>query len=547
MADRLLALWSAFTLADFRVIDARRSLAAHARDAVLFGACYIALDWASSIYPLGPFNITPWNPPPALSIVWMLLGGLRYAPVVFAAILAGDLLIRHAPGGLSLSIMTSLVLAAGYTGVAAALRLRFQFDGRLHHTRQLWIFIAVTAAGAAIIGACYVGILWAAGFRVAESFVAAAFQFWLGDTVGVLVTAPLLMVAADPASRKRLVKSWRKPETALQFVILAALVFFMFESGDEPQQYFYLLFLPLIWIGLRNGLSGAAAAAGVVQIGVVLGAQVGALQSLAVVELQALVSALTLTGLVLGIIVDERARAVEDFKRSLRLAAAGEMAGAIAHEINQPLAALQNYGSACQIMLRRGKDAVPHSELDATIEKMLRESKRAAEVVGRLRDFFRAGTMRLEPVKVGTLLESAHAVGEKCNASRDVAFRVDSDDGARTLLVDRVQIELVLRNLIANAFEAVAGLPPGKKGVTVSTRVLKGERIVFRVADTGEGVSPLTRQRLFEPFSTNKPTGMGIGLAVSRAIAEAHGGSLAATKSRYGEFDLVLPTKAADE
>jgi len=60
---------------------------------VLFGACYVALDWTSSIYPLGPFNITPWNPPPALSIVWMLLGGLRYAPVVFASILLGELLI----------------------------------------------------------------------------------------------------------------------------------------------------------------------------------------------------------------------------------------------------------------------------------------------------------------------------------------------------------------------------------------------------------------------------------------------------------------------
>jgi len=103
-------------------------------------------------------------------------------------------------------------------------------------------------------------------------------------------------------------------------------------------------------------------------------------------------------------------------------------------------------------------------------------------------------------------LESAHAVGEKLNRSGDVTFRVDSANGARTLLVDRVQIELVLRNLIANAFEAVADLPPGKKAVTVSTRMLKGRRILFRVVDTGEGMSPLTRQRLFEPYSTNKAT-----------------------------------------
>jgi signal transduction histidine kinase len=514
---------------------------------MLFGACYVALDWTSSIYPLGPFNITPWNPPPALSIVWMLLGGLRYAPVVFAAILVAELVLRDAPGGLLLSIVTSLVLAAGYTGIAAALRLRFQFYGRLHDTRQLWIFIAVTVVGAAIIGVCYVGILWGAGFRVGNTFIAGAFQFWLGDTVGVLVTAPLLMVAADPAGRRHLIQSWRKPETALQFATLAGLILFMFQSGDEPRHYFYLLFLPLIWIASRNGLSGAAAASGVVQAGVVLGAQIGALQSFAVVELQVLVSALTLTGLALGIIVDERERVLEHLKRSLRLAAAGEMAGAIAHEINQPLTALHNYGSACQIMLRTEKDAVSHSELNATIGKMLQESMRAAEVVGRLRDFFRSGATQLELVKVGKLLESVHVVGEKLNSSGDVTFRVESSDGARTLLVDRVQIELVLRNLITNAFEAVAGLPPGRKAVTMSTRMLRGGRILFRVVDTGEGVSPWTRQRLFEPYSTNKATGMGIGLSICRAIADAHGGSLDAVDSRHGEFALMLPAEAANE
>lgn len=533
-------------LADFPVMGARRSLAVDARDAVLFGACYLALDWASSIYPLGPFNITPWNPPPALSIVWMLLGGLRYAPVVFAAILAGELLIRQAPGGLQLAIMTSLVLATGYTGIAATLRLRFRFDGRLHDMRRLWIFIAVTAVGAAIIGVFYVGVLWAAGFRVGDSFIAVAFRFWLGDTVGVLVTAPLLMVAADPEGRQHLIRSWRKPETALQFVTLLGLILFMFQSGATPQQYFYLLFLPLIWIASRNGLSGAVAAAGMVEVGVVLGAQIGSLQALAVVELQALVTALTLTGLSLGIIVDERERVIADLKRSLRLAAASEMAGAIAHEINQPLSAMHNYGSACQIMLRRDKDAVSHSELSTTVDKMLQESKRAAEVVRRLRDLFRRGTTRLEPVKVGILLERANAIGKELGLSGNVAFRVDSNDGAQTLLVDRVQIELVLRNLIANAFEAVARMPPGKKGVTVLTRMLKGRRILFRVADTGEGMSPLARQRLFEPLSTSKAAGMGIGLAISRTIADAHGGSLNVSDRQHGEFDLVLPAEADD-
>src|SRR5690242_20434107 len=139
-------------MTDLPAMGARRSLAIYARDAALFSACYLVLDWASTIYPLGPFNITPWNPPPALSIVLMLLGGLQYAPVVFAATLIGELLIHNGPGGLLITIATSLLLTAGYSGIVAALKLGFRFDGRLHETGQLWVFTAVTAMGAAIIG-----------------------------------------------------------------------------------------------------------------------------------------------------------------------------------------------------------------------------------------------------------------------------------------------------------------------------------------------------------------------------------------------------------
>ena len=440
------------------------------------------------------------------------------------------------------------MLAGGYTAIAGTLRYFLKSDSRLRDTRQLWVFVAVTAVGTAIVGALYVGLLWANDFFVGESFPAAVFRFWLGDAVGVLVTAPLLLVAADAAGRARLLNSWRRPETALQFAVMVVTVFFVFKGADgEPSKYFYLLFLPLIWIALQGGFTGAAVASGVVQIGVVLGAQGGSMHSLALVELQALVAALSLTGLFLGVMVDERERAAEGLKASLRLATAGEMAGAIAHEINQPLAALSNYGRACQLFLERGDGKVPYSELNATIEKMLGEAMRAAEVVGRLRDFFRTGTTRLERVTVDSLLESAQRIGEKLDQSGEVVFRVERGANASVVLVDRLQIELVLRNLIANAFEAVANLPSGEKRVTVSAHQIEDDRILFRVVDTGPGVSPSVRKLLFEPFSTNKPRGMGLGLAISRAIAEAHGGSLSVALTEQGEFDLVLPGLAANE
>ncbi|MEO8441128.1 MAG: MASE1 domain-containing protein [Betaproteobacteria bacterium] len=521
---------------------------AYARDALVFTACYVALDWASYIYPLGPFNITPWNPPPALSIVWMLLGGLRYVPVVFGAAVIADIFVRHTPGGVLVSLLTSLVLAGGYAGIAAMLSGTFKFDAKLRDVRQLWILVLVTTTGAGLVAVLYVGVLLATGMLADASFADAAFRFWQGDAVGMLVTAPLLLVAADSDRRESLRLSWQRPETLLQVVVMMTAVALIFEVPVvEPSRYFYILFLPLIWIALRGGLAGAAVASVIVQIGVVLGAYDRTMNPPGVIELQALVAAFTLTGLSLGVMVDERERAAAQLKHSLRLAAAGEMAGAIAHEINQPLATLTNYGRACQLMLEQGEGRVPYAKLNAVIKKMLGESKRAADVVARLRDFFRTGSTRLEKVELLSLLERARHIGEELSRTGQVAFRVDGDGAGQMLLVDRLQIELVLRNLIANAFDAVASRPPGARQVRVSARCADGGDVVICVVDSGPGLTPTARMCLSEPYPTSKPAGMGLGLAISQAIAEAHGGMVTSVAGDHGEFHLVLPGAAADE
>src|SRR5688572_18725649 len=105
------------------------------RDAAVFAPCYIALDWASYIDPVGPFNITPWNPQPALAIVWMMMSGLAHAPAVMATILLADIVVRHAPGGYAITVMTGFVLAGGYTAIALALKALLRDTG-LRSTRQ---------------------------------------------------------------------------------------------------------------------------------------------------------------------------------------------------------------------------------------------------------------------------------------------------------------------------------------------------------------------------------------------------------------------------
>jgi C4-dicarboxylate-specific signal transduction histidine kinase len=263
----------------------------------------------------------------------------------------------------------------------------------------------------------------------------------------------------------------------------------------------------------------------------VLGIHHHPLQGLPIIELQALVAALTLTALFLGVMTDERQRANIGLQESLRLASAGEMAGAIAHEVNQPLTALTNYARSVQMLLAAGRT----SELPGVIAKMLAEAQRASEVVRRLRDFFREGRTRLERVPVSELLEGLRR-------GKMEALTVNAAPELPDVLVDRLQIELVLRNLVTNAAEAMDGR---RHEIALTAERHDAEHVRIVVADNGPGIAPHDRERIFQPFVSGKPTGMGLGLAVSRAIAEAHGGTLDAMPGPHGEFHLILPVEAA--
>ena len=511
------------------------------RDAAVFAPCYLLLDWVSYIQPLGPFNITPWNPQPALAIAWMMLGGLHHAPAVFATIMLADVVVRGFPGGYGATAATALTLAAGYAAIAWALRVLLRPRPSLHSLRQLTLFIAVVVPATALIAAAFVGALRAFELLEAGAVLPGWLRFWVGDAVGVLVTAPLLLVVADKEQRAGFAALARRGELYLQMALVAAAIWLIFAGlRGDPSHHVYLLFLPLIWVAIRNGLAGAIIAVGVMQIGVVLGIHHHSLENLPVIELQALVAALTLTALYLGVTIDERQRANESLKQSLRLAAAGEMAGAIAHEVNQPLTALANYGRSGQLLLEAGRTA----ELAPVIDRMLAEAQRASEVVRRLRDFFREGTTRLEPVQLAELLEGARRLGALMKGGAGVAFDVRLEPGLPDILVDRLQIELVLRNLVANAIEALDGRAPGGGRIALSAERCDPGHVRITVADSGPGVAPSRAERIFEPFVSGKPTGMGLGLAVSRAIAEAHGGTLDARAGARGEFRLVLPFDA---
>lgn len=508
------------------------------RDTALFAPAYILLDWASYIYPVGPFNITPWDPEPALAIAWMMLRGMENAPAALVTIALSDIVVRGSPGGYAITLLTAFVRAGGYAAIAWGLRWTLG-RGDFSSIRRLTVFAAVVVGASGFIGAAFVGVLNAAALLDDAPFSDSWLRFWIGDAVGILVTLPLVLVAADAQRRAALGALVRKPEALVQALVLGAVLWLIFNGlRGDPAHHFYLLFLPLIWITVRSGLNGAILATAIVQVGVLLGMHAEKQGTLTIVELQLLVAALSLTGLFLGVMVDERARAEERLRQTLRLAAAGEMAGAIAHEVNQPLTALANYGRAAQMLLERSGGA--GDELHQAIAKMLAEAGRAADVVRRLRDFFRAGTTRLEPIEADELLALARRIAEGVIAGRPIELQTHSAGELPALFVDRLQIELILRNLLANAVDSVAVQASGGR-ITIAAEPRGEAQVCIAVIDSGPGPAPAVRERLFEPFVSGKPTGMGLGLAVSRAIAEGHGGTLEAPPSGCGEFHLVLP------
>jgi two-component system, LuxR family, sensor kinase FixL len=227
----------------------------------------------------------------------------------------------------------------------------------------------------------------------------------------------------------------------------------------------------------------------------------------------------------------------------MRLAAAGKMAQAIAHELNQPLAALANYARAGRAML---EDPARHGALlGDTLDKIDREAKRAGQVMRRLRDFFRGGGLRPEAFPVRELIEESLAPVRRRAERQGVAIETHIADDLPRIHADRVQMGTVLHNLLSNAVESLADSPTLWRDIEITAGLQGPDRLRVCVSDSGHGVPPEMEGKLFDSFVTSKPEGMGLGLAISRTLVEAHGGELWLDHARPARFCFTVPTEAA--
>ncbi len=213
----------------------------------------------------------------------------------------------------------------------------------------------------------------------------------------------------------------------------------------------------------------------------------------------------------------------ERLQATARLVTMGEMASTLAHELNQPLAAISSYNTGCLNMIEHG--ALSEGELTGILQKIGKQAQRAGQIIRRVHAFVRRSEPKLEPADLNAIIREAVGLVEPDAIRRGVDIDVDLDEHLPDVLADPVMIEQVAVNLIRNGMDAMADSPRDARHVQLTTHEADG-MLIFSVADRGKGIPPDVAEKLFAPFFTTKEEGMGMGLNICRSIAELHRGRL---------------------
>ncbi len=626
--------------------------------AVGYVVVYVLLDWLSYIQPVLKLGITPWNPTAGLTLALLRVRGARWAPATALAVFVAEELVRDAPAAWPVLLAASAWIACLY-GVLASVLARWSPSPHLDTPSGATRLIVSAAVATLLVAVGYVMLFVATSRLPMKLATGAVARYWVGDLNGILTLTPLLLYADRwRAGWHQLQRYWAL--IAVQFGIVAVVMWLIFGITDTDQtRFFYLLFVPMIWISLRWGAPGAALGALMIQVGLVAVVE-GEPGATELVDLQFLLLTLCLTALLLGAVVTERVDALRQvamreteqrallatapdavltadaagrirsanpaavrlfgsqvaggsgwslhemlpaiqlhsaegramlegrradggvfpaeiawarldapgaqgllvivrditerrraeaqlreretaLSHAMRFAVAGELASALAHELNQPITALVSYLHASEIL------AAPlvsqDVRLQETLGKATHEAIRASEVLRRLRDFYSGGAIKREQLVLPAFCSNfAMTFQERLRRGR-VELLLDVPETLPGVETGATQLEIVLHNLLSNAIDALGEQPLDSRHIEVSARVRSrtcwcGWRIPDR------GVAAEIIHRVFEPFVTTKVDGMGLGLAISRSLLRGQGGELTyepGTRWRGACFVVRLP------
>ena len=232
-----------------------------------------------------------------------------------------------------------------------------------------------------------------------------------------------------------------------------------------------------------------------------------------------------------------------ELARVARITTIGELTASIAHEVNQPLAAVVANADACVAWLSHRDPNL--AEARAAAERATQGATRASEVIVRIRSLINKATPEKARVEVNRVIEETAALANGQASRNDVAVVAELAPDLPAVMCDSIQLQQVILNLLMNGIEAMSGVTGRVRTLVVRSRMLGSNQVQVSVEDSGVGVSPEVMGRLFEPFFTTRAKGMGMGLSISRSIIEAHGGKLwvESDGSQGSTFHFTLPSE----
>jgi len=241
---------------------------------------------------------------------------------------------------------------------------------------------------------------------------------------------------------------------------------------------------------------------------------------------------------------DSLVRAQAEAAHASRLAVVGELTASIAHELNQPLTAVQSNAQAARRLLAAERPELV--EVKAALEDIIQDNARAAETIRNLRALFRRDSVQMSRVDLRQILCDVERIVRPDATLKNIALRLDLPTTLLIVIGNRAELIEVFMNLLMNAFESVCESVDGPREVVLRASQPEAGRIQVAVSDSGKGIEPEVMPRLFDAFFTTKSKGMGMGLAIVRSIIENHGGRLRATRNsaRGATFEFSLPVKA---
>jgi two-component system, LuxR family, sensor kinase FixL len=499
------------------------------RTGVAFLAIYLAFNMLTEWHEFDRLGITLWSPDNGLSLA-LLIESVAFAPFVLLGAVLSDVFIAGVQHSIYLTLAAEFLLTIAYVGLASVLREKVNFSVRQNRLPELVAFLIFVPVGAVFSSLVYCGALYLGGALSVDKFFVATRDFWIGDTLGMVTIIPLMTSVFIFLSMPRRRLSGYTLSTLCVFALGTCLGFAMLTGvGDKLYYLFYLLFFPIFWVAMREGYAGVALALAAVQltlaaITVLVGYDI---KDFAILQLLMLV--LSITGLLLGGVTTERLNAAQllheqqtELARMADFARVGAMGMELAHEISQPLSTVTTYLHAARRLLQSSVASEP--VMDALI-KAEGEAQRAREVLERIRDFVSNGNLDLQALDLSTLAEKIAALCREEATSRGIRIENESIRPIPPVKADRVQIEQVLNNLVANAIDAASERSDARGHVIIRVAA-RDEAVVMQVEDNGPGVAPEMAARIFEAYQTTKPRGMGLGLPLSLRIVQRHAGRL---------------------